>query len=76
MTALAENLKPQLNALPTEDRAALAQYLLATLDAQADMGAEAAWEAELQRRAAEVRSGEAAGRPAKEAVAELRRKHS
>jgi putative addiction module component (TIGR02574 family) len=76
MTALAENLKPQLNALSTEDRAALAQFLLSSLESQADAGAEAAWESELQRRAEEVRRGTATGRPAREAVADLRRKHS
>lgn len=76
MTALAEKLKPQLNALPAEDRAALAQYLLASLDAQTDTGAEAAWESELKRRAEEVRRGAATGRSAREAVADLRRKYS
>jgi hypothetical protein len=41
-----------------------------------DAEAEAAWEAELQRRAEEIRNGTAKGRPAKEAIAELREKYS
>lgn len=76
MTALAEKLKPQLTALSPSDRAELACYLLASLDGPADPGSEQAWEAELTRRAAEVRSGRAEGRPADQAFAELRRRHS
>ncbi|MBI2496608.1 MAG: addiction module protein [Opitutae bacterium] len=76
MTALAEKLKPQLTALPPGDRAELAHYLLSSLDGPADPGAEQAWEAELARRAAEIRAGRAEGRPAAEAFAELRQRHS
>jgi putative addiction module component (TIGR02574 family) len=76
MTALAEKLKSQLTALSPGDRAELARYLLASLDGAADPGAEQAWEAELARRAAEVRAGRAEGRPADQAFAELRRRHS
>lgn len=76
MTALAEKLKPQLTALSSADRAELASYLLESLDGEAEAGAGAAWEAELKRRAEEVRSGRAHGRPAGEAFAELRKRHS
>jgi putative addiction module component (TIGR02574 family) len=76
MTALAEKLKPQLTALSSDDRAELARYLLASLDGPADPGSEQAWETELARRAAEVRTGRAEGRPAAEAFAELRQRHS
>ena len=76
MTALAEKLKPQLTALSSGDRAELARYLLETLDGPADPNAERAWETELVRRAKEVRSGQAQGRPAGEAFADLRKRHS
>jgi len=41
-------------ALPTEDRAALAESLLASLDARVDEDAEAAWVTEIGRRVAEL----------------------
>lgn len=76
MTALAEKLKPQLTTLSPADRAELASYLLESLDGHTDAGAAQAWEAELIRRAEEVRSGQAQGRPAPEAFADLRKRHS
>ena len=76
MTALAEKLKPQLTTLSAADRAELASYLLESLDGPADAGAAPAWDAELIRRAEEVRSGRAQGRPANEVFAELRKRHS
>ncbi len=76
MTALAEKLKPQLTTLSPADRAELASYLLESLDGPADPGAAQAWEAELIRRAEEVRSGRAQGRPAHEVFADLRKRHS
>jgi putative addiction module component (TIGR02574 family) len=72
MTAVAEALKTQLGALPIEDRAELASFLLASLDEGADPDAEAAWDAELARRAEEIRSGRAQGEPAEEVFARLR----
>ena len=76
MTALAEKLKPQLTTLSSADRAELARYLLESLDGPADANAAQAWEAELLRRAEEVRSGRAQGRPAAEAFADLHKRHS
>lgn len=46
-------------ALPAEARAALADCLLESLDTELEEGAEAAWEREVQRRAAELDSGAA-----------------
>ena len=51
-----EILKDAL-ALPAEARAALADSLWDSLDSAVDEGAEAAWHAELQRRASELDSG-------------------
>jgi putative addiction module component (TIGR02574 family) len=76
MTALAEKLKSQLTVLPSGDRAELARFLLESLDESADPKAKQAWDAELMRRADEVRAGQAQGRPAAEAFAELKRRHS
>ena len=51
-----EILKEALK-LPTAARAALAGSLLDSLDQEVDEGAEAAWEAEIERRLAELDSG-------------------
>lgn len=76
MTEAAERLKTELAQLPTADRAELAHFLLHSLDEETDSDADAAWEAELQRRWSEVQSGQAIGEPADKVFAELRKKHS
>ena len=48
-------------ALSEEERAALAVELLATLDGEAESGAEQAWVEEITRRAERARAGETAG---------------
>ena len=53
--------------LGVSERAELAAELIASLDGQPDEGAEAAWAAEIERRAARVRSGEDTGIPWPEA---------
>jgi putative addiction module component (TIGR02574 family) len=45
--------------LPAEDRAKLALELLRSLDGEPESGAAAAWDVEIERRAAEVESGKA-----------------
>ncbi len=49
--------------LEVSERAELAAELLASLDGEPDQDVEAAWAAEIERRAARARSGEDAGRP-------------
>ncbi len=64
--------------LPTQDRAALAQVLLHSLDEQpADDPTEVrrAWEAEVERRVDDVLSGRMEEVPAEEALARLRAKY-
>lgn len=51
----AEILKQALT-LPAEARAALADSLLESLDEEVDPDAEASWQAEIQRRAAQLES--------------------
>jgi putative addiction module component (TIGR02574 family) len=48
---------------PASERAELAAALLASLDGEPEDEVEAAWAAEIERRAARVRSGKAKGRP-------------
>jgi putative addiction module component (TIGR02574 family) len=72
MAATTEELKAQLASLPIEDRAELAHYLIDTLDEAVDPDAEVAWDAELKRRGAQIRSGTAAGEAAASVFARLR----
>jgi putative addiction module component (TIGR02574 family) len=66
-------LADQLLALPSADRARLAELLLASLEG-AEAAAPAAWEAELARRGAELEQGQVAGIPAAEVFAEVERR--
>ncbi len=54
------------------DRAELAAELLASLDGEPDEDVEAAWAAEIERRAARARSGRDVGRPWAEVREEIR----
>ncbi len=76
MPGTIEALKVQLQELPAADRAELAHFLIQTLDEGADADAEAAWNQELDRREAEIRSGTVAGIPAEQVFADLRKKLS
>ena len=76
MTQTAERLKSELAQLSTQERAELAYYLLHSLDETVDAEAEAAWDAELAERMAEIKSGNASGEPAGKVFIELRRKYS
>ena len=68
-------LKAQLGALTPKERAELAHFLIRSLDEEEDSGAEDAWDAVLRRRAAEVRSGLAQGKSARQVFADLRQKY-
>ena len=63
----------QLLALPSRDRARLAQLLLASLDGT-DPDAAAAWDDEIARRAADLDQGRVAGISAAEVFAEVERR--
>jgi putative addiction module component (TIGR02574 family) len=54
------------------DRAELVAELLASLDGERDDDVEAAWAAEIERRAARARSGQDVGRPWAEVHEEIR----
>jgi putative addiction module component (TIGR02574 family) len=72
MTEAAKKLKSQLESLPEQDREELVDFLLNTLSANEED--EAAWEAELARREAELESGAAREIPADEVFQRLREK--
>lgn len=69
-----EAYKSQLEKLSREERAELAYFLLSSLE-PAEEGAAAAWDAEISRRVAEIRSGKANGKPAEQVFAELRERY-
>ena len=75
MTATAEKLRAELIRLSAQERAELARFLIDSLDQGADADAEAGWDAELDRRTKEIKSGKAAGKPAEEVFNELRAKY-
>jgi len=75
MTETIEQLKSQMGALPLPQRAELAYFLLTSLEPEVEEGTGEAWRAEIARRVAEIRSGQARGRSADEVLAELRDRH-
>ncbi|MEX0775834.1 MAG: addiction module protein [Phycisphaeraceae bacterium] len=79
MTALTDQLKSQLLRLPVEDRAELAHLLLVSLpqDEQGeDSDFDPVLEAELERRAEELRTGKVPGTPIEDVLARVREKHA
>ena len=61
------------HALPEEDRARLAEELLASLEGPADPVIDAPWDAEIRRRIAEVEAGTARLLPADDVFARARK---
>jgi putative addiction module component (TIGR02574 family) len=75
MAASLERIESELMALSAEDRARLAERLLASLDDAADENAgevERAWMEEAERRYQRYQAGEESGRPAEEVLARVR----
>lgn len=58
-TSTLERLRSEALSLPQEERAELAQHLMASLDAPADPDAAEAWDKEILRRLAEIDAGTA-----------------
>lgn len=69
----AEALADQLLALPSVDRARLAELLLASIE-ERDTDSAAAWNEEIDRRANELDSGGVAGVAAADVFAEVERR--
>jgi putative addiction module component (TIGR02574 family) len=77
MASAMEELKAELAGLTEQERAELAYFLLDSLDETGDEAeVEAAWDAELARRADEIQRGTAVGKPADQVFAELREKYA
>ena len=72
MSDLVSELAERAKALSAEDRARLAEELLATLDPH-DEDIEAAWDVEILKRIEEVENGTVKLVPAEEAFAQVRR---
>ena len=75
MTTLVEELSQKARTLSPEDRARLAEDLLASLEDGSESASEveAAWEYAIRQRVAEVKSGTAKLVPAEDVYAETRR---
>ena len=69
--AVAEILS-HINDLSQEDRAELAFAFVQSLEPEEEEGVAEAWDAELSRRVAEIRSGKAVGKPSEQVFRELR----
>ncbi len=72
MPDLVAELSERARVLPPEDRARLAEELLASLEENPSSEVDAAWDAEIQRRIAEVEAGTAELVPAEEVFARVR----
>jgi putative addiction module component (TIGR02574 family) len=73
---LLQKLKSEAENLSAPERLDLACFLLLSVDKEEDPGAEAAWDAELARRSAEIDSGKLVGKPAGDVFARLHEKYS
>ena len=72
MNVLIEELSVQARALPPEDRARLAEELLASLQDDPESEADAAWDLEIRRRVEQVKNGTAKLVSAEDVHAETR----
>jgi putative addiction module component (TIGR02574 family) len=70
-----EIVNKALNLSP-EERAELIHELILSLDDIIDNEVDRAWEAEIEKRVKEIKSGKAKGRPADDILAEIRAKYS
>lgn len=73
MTEAVTQILGHIDRLSQKERADLAYAVLCSLEPEDD-GAAEAWDAELSRRVAEIKSGQAVGKPAQQLFAELREK--
>ncbi|HSM81361.1 MAG TPA: addiction module protein [Nodosilinea sp.] len=76
MTETAEKLKQELAQLSPQDRAELAYFLIHSLDEEAEIGTEAAWDSELTHRMQSIDDGTARGESASQVLSDLREKYA
>jgi putative addiction module component (TIGR02574 family) len=75
MTEAVAHILTQLESLTQQERAELAYAVLLSLEPE-ETGVEEAWDEELARRVARIRSGQAVGKPAEQAFEDWRRSRS
>lgn len=73
MTTLVEELSARTRALPSRDRARLAEELLDSLHGDTDADAEPAWDLEIERRVADIEAGTVTPITSEDVHAEARR---
>ena len=76
MSSLLQEVATKAHHLSIDERAELAHDLIVSLDEGVGNEFESAWDAEIERRVREIKSGKAKGRPAEEILAEIRAKYS
>ena len=69
MAMMREQVEAEARRLPREERARLAEALIASLDEEAEI--DQAWSAEIARRVEELQSGAVTSIPAEEVFAEI-----
>jgi len=74
MSTVLDELKQKATQLSESERAELALSLIESLDGEADTGIDEAWQAEIDRRVAEIDRGDVQSIPGDEVFARLRRK--
>jgi len=74
MSTVLDELKQKATQLSESERAELALSLIEPLDGEADTGIDEAWQAEIDRRVAEIDRGDVQLIPGDEVFARLRRK--
>jgi len=74
MSTVLDELKQKATQLSESERAELALSLIESLDGEADTGIDEAWQAEIDRRVAEIDRGDVQLIPGDEVFARLRRK--
>jgi putative addiction module component (TIGR02574 family) len=73
MTQAVADILARIDTLSQQERAELAYAFVCSLEPEEEEGVAEAWDAELSRRVAEIRSGQAVGKPADQVFAALRR---
>ena len=77
MSSLLQEVAKKAYNLSPDERAELAHELIISLDdIKEDNQLEMAWDAEIEKRVKEIKSGKAKGRPAEEILSEIRAKYS
>ena len=72
MSKSVAQLEQEARHLPTQDRALLAQHLIASIDPGEDVDAEAVWLEEAERRYQAYRKGTLAAKPAEQVFREAK----